>query len=628
MCGIAGIVCTRDARIDEGRLREMTGRLRHRGDDARGWKIFPHAGLGHQRLSIIDLSTAADQPFGSADGRYWLTFNGEIYNFQELRRELEGRFTFRTTSDTEVLLHAFQAWGPACCHRFNGMFSFAIWDSRERRLFAARDRLGVKPFFYAWQDGTLVFASEAKALHAWPGLGRRIDERALVEYLSYGYVLGSRTIHRDVRRLEPGHWLECSSEGGLRIGRYWDPVEVVAAGGPEPTAEEIRDVLEGAVRRRLVSDVPVGFFLSGGIDSSAVVTLAARHHPDIFAFTLGFPEATYDERPHAERFLRDRGFRGESVDFQVPDEAFLRQLARVYDQPFADTSAVPTFQLSALAARRNKVVLSGDGGDEMFDGYETARADLLARLGQRLVPGWNLLLRGMAGWLGNQSADHDKVSTWYKLRQFARGAMLPLPEAHAWWRQLFTDDEVRTLLDPDLVRSVDGYRGFDAVRPRYKAARNLPLHRRHMVVDLQTWLADDILVKVDLASMAHGLEVRSPFLDLEVLKVAARVSFRRNVSLRGTKGALKQAMRGLLPDAVIDRAKEGFSSPVSRWLAGGLRPLFERVMQSEAVRAFFPRYEPIHDLLERHTRHEDNHGYRLWALFMFGLWAEAWGATR
>jgi len=622
MCGICGIFRYDGEPPDEAVLSSMTSHLRHRGNDARGVRIVGGAGLGHQRLSIIDLSEKANQPLSSGDGRYWMVYNGEVYNFLSLRREMEARVSFTSTSDTEVVLYSWIEKGMDSLSRFNGMFAFAIWDSLEKKLVLARDRAGVKPLYYSDTGKELVFASEIKSILLHPRVTRGINGRALSDYLSLGYIPGEETIFTSIRKLPPGHVAVVDPSGHLSLSRWWDLRDHFISAQKEDLEEKILQLLEAAVRDRLVSDVDVGFFLSGGIDSSSILYYARKFKKDALAFSLGFREKSYDELPFAGKFSRDMNTVLRSTVFTAPDREFLRELTWYYDQPFADTSNVPTFQLCRFASSEVKVVLSGDGGDELFGGYETYRADLLADLGRRFFPFWSSILRAAQRLMMPLPANLTKVSTDYKIRQFARYACLPAAEAHCCWRLLFDEQDKGRLLHRDIFTALDGYRTHDMLCGILNKAKDFDLYRQVMYVDFVTWLPDDILLKVDTASMANTLEVRSPFLDFRLVELAAAIPGAKKVDLLTTKKILKKALKGVVPDTIRTRKKAGFSSPVSTWLLGELKPLFMDVIQGDAFRAFFPDTPSIMKFYDELERKERDRGFALWTLFMFGLWAE------
>ncbi len=566
MCGLVGFADP-DGVIQDpvATVEEMVATLAHRGPDGQGvW----HGGavhLGHRRLAIIDTSDAGAQPmlapWGSA-----IVFNGEIYNHVELREELEtAGFRFRTRSDTEVLLAAWERWGPDCLDRLIGMFAFALWDPRQGRLFLARDRLGKKPL-YLCQDGRfLAFASEPKALLAVERIRRRagLDGRALADFLTLGYVLSPKSIYSNIQRLPAGCWAEYGAHSGtLRIQEYWKLEEHVLAHRmpyDEDARHRFRELLEDAVRIRLRADVPVGCFLSGGIDSSTIAALVARvSKQPMRAFCVGFAESSFDERAHARRVADHLG-----IEFTVLESggADLAAIVRHCDEPFADTSLLPTWQLNAAASRHVKVALSGDGADEILAGYPTYQADRLYRFYRRVPQPIQAALDGLARRALKPS--YRKLSLDYRVRQFLASRGLSPERAHAWWRVVFSGREIRTLLADDVLATIGDYDPLCAFEAAFERVRGADFLNRSLYVDIKTWLADDILVKVDRMSMAHGLEVRSPLLDHRVVEFALRLE--PAAKIRGTrqKVALRDVAAPLLPSATLKRGKQGFGAPTT-----------------------------------------------------------------
>jgi asparagine synthase (glutamine-hydrolysing) len=623
MCGIAGIIDFSGKPVRESLVADITRALKHRGDDAHGVEVFKTAGLGHQRLSIIDLSNRANQPFFSDDKRYCIVFNGEVYNFRELRKSMSHLRNFKTDSDTEVLLYGLIHYGPKFLERTNGMFAFALWDNERRSLFCARDRFGVKPFFYSLTGTGIVFASEIKALMRHSGISKKVDGKAVSDFFSLGYITGDKTIFEQVKKLLPACFLQLDSNG-LQITEYWDIRRYFAGtvgDSPSQRRELLVEGLREAVRKRLVSDVPVGVLLSGGIDSSAVLKLTKGFSQSVSSFSLGFNQASFNELDRAKHFAGAIGSDWKGIMFTVPDERFLSHLAGVYDQPFADTSAVAMFQLCEFTARHQKVVLSGDGGDEMFGGYETCRADIIARLGRRCIPGWSSLLNFSGKLLRLFPADMGKVSLNYKMRQFFENASLQECPAHYSWRLLFNEDEKKALLSPEILDKIKDYTPFHEFERWYKKCAALQPDQRHAIVDIKTWMADDILFKVDMASMAHGLEVRNPFLDIDLFSLAAGIPFSEKAGILRTKKILRTSLGRLLPEYVVSGSKEGFASPVSYWLVNDLAPLFEEVVEDDVIGSFISGKNLLKRFYKEHREGKRDHGYRLWAVLMFGLWA-------
>jgi asparagine synthase (glutamine-hydrolysing) len=551
-------------------------------------------------------------------GRYHITFNGEIYNYRELRARLAGvGHRFRTSSDTEVILAAFAEWGERAPEQLRGIFAFAIWDTERRRLFLARDHLGVKPLLYAADPSAIVFGSELKAILEAPLVARDADREGLADYLALGYAIGEKTVLRGVRRLRAGSSLIWEA-GHTTVRRYFD-LAPEALRPPDTRSdaelvEEFRGRLEETVRLQMVSDVPVGAFLSGGLDSSTIVEHMRRHTSQApLTFSMGFAESSFSELGYAQevaRFLRT-DHRQELARGEIAAE--LPNLIRAFDEPLGDSSTIPTFQVSRLARSQVKVVLSGDGADEIFAGYTTYTADALQRY-YRVLPAW--LHRSVVLPLSRSfPAGRRKVGLDYKLRQFVAHAHGSPERAHFGWRLLFDRPARLALLDG----SADGYDPFDAYQTFYDEVRGAEPLNRSLYVDIQTWLANDILPKVDRASMAVGLEARVPYLDHELVAFALRLP--RHLKMDGLrrKVVLRRAMRGRLPESVLRRRKSGFNSPVSDWLRGPLRPVMEDALArpSALVDVAHPT---LQGLWRAHLGQRADAGFPLWALLTLLLW--------
>jgi asparagine synthase (glutamine-hydrolysing) len=575
MCGLAGFV-DGDMRVPEPvpALAAMVATLVHRGPDGEGLWHGGQVHLGHRRLAIIDTTDAGAQPMTGQSGSV-IVFNGEIYNHPELRIELESAgFHFRTRSDTEVLLAAWTHWGPDCLSRLIGMFAFALWDARAGRLFLARDRLGKKPLHFCHAGRFLAFGSEAKALLALETVrrGAALDAQALADFLTLGYVLSPKTIHANIRRLPSAHWAEFDPATGiLRTHEYWrleDHVLAPRRRYDKAAREQFAALLEDAVRIRLRADVPVGCFLSGGLDSSTVAAMAQRvaSQPPR-AFCVGFSDKSFDERGHARHVADHLGIALEVLE-GGSEAVDLAALIHHCDDPFADTSLLPTWQLNAAAARHVKVALSGDGADEILAGYPTYRADRLYRLYRHLPSSAQAALdAGARRWL---RPSYRKVSLDYKLRQFLAGRGLSPERAHAWWRVLFSADERRRMLADDLLATLGDYEPLDAFDSHFARVEKADFLDRSLYVDIKTWLVDDILVKADRMSMAHGLEVRSPFLDHRLVEFTLALEPKAKMAGRRQKVALRDAAQSLLPAAILRRRKEGFGAPTQN--CGALVP--------------------------------------------------------
>src|SRR5438270_2548562 len=632
MCGICGDVDLARA-PDAEAVRRMAAALVHRGPDAQGFFFDGPAALGHRRLSILDLEGGV-QPM-TADG-VTLVFNGQAYEHEEVRARLRQRgHAFATRSDTEVVLRAYLEWGERFVEELHGMFAIALWDTGQRKLVLARDRLGKKPLYYAlaqgnaWTgapDGTATraaFASELKAFAAHGGVPRGLDVEALAQYLAVEYVPAPRSIHRHVFKLPAGH-VAVLDERGVRMRRYWElPAPSATRISAHEAGEELVRLLDGAVARRLVADVPVGVFLSGGIDSTTIAALAARHKDRLQTFSIGFTEQSFDETPFAELASERLGTRHATERLSGQDCLdLLPDAVASLDEPFADPSFLPTLLLSRFTRRTVKVALAGDGGDELFAGYDPFLAHRPAALFARLPQGVHGILRGAAERLPSSSRN---MSLDFRLKQFLRGASEPPSLRHQAWIGSFLPSELAELLSPDLRR----YAGPDVAYREVlaEAQRGLQKGVRAGSVDealrfyLGRYLADDILVKADRASMAASLELRAPFLDTHVVEFAARLPWRLKLSLTRTKVLLKRALSGTVPDEILRRPKKGFGIPVAAWIRGPLRPLFEEMLSESALRnAGVFDAQAVRALLRTHLEGRADLRKPLWTLLMFQLW--------
>jgi asparagine synthase (glutamine-hydrolysing) len=609
-------------------------RLNHRGPDDAGAYRDDHAALGFRRLSIIDVA-GGHQPLSNEDATIWTVFNGEIYNFPALRRRLEAKgHVLRSRGDTEVLVHLYEDEGTRMFPLLRGMFALAIWDAPRRTLILARDRLGQKPLVYREGGGRLVFASELKALLALPeaDFPRRLDPMALDHYLSYGYVPHPRTILTDTHKLPPGHYALWRA-GTLAIEPYWRPDWNVERDRPiEQDVEELRATLGDAVREQMVSDVPLGAFLSGGIDSTIVVGLMQRFSTQpVKTFAIGFTEANYDETRYAELAARHLGT--EHQTFIVEPNAWetLPELAWQFDEPFADSSALPTWYVSRETRRAVTVAVTGDGGDELFGGYDRYRALALTELFHRLPNGPRRLLGGtVVRVLPRATRSKTRLR---KLERLFEHINEPAEARYLGWMTTF-DEVARMMLYSDA--QLDCLAAAAAALPdqsladpatffttAFGAAGRRDRLTRAMVADLITYLPGDLLVKVDLASMAHSLECRAPFLDHRVVELAVSMPADRKIQLRSgrSKVVLKQAFPELLPPAIKQRSKMGFGVPISRWFRGELKQAVQDVLLDPACldRGLF-RPEAVECLVGEHTQGKREHSHRLWALLMLELW--------
>jgi asparagine synthase (glutamine-hydrolysing) len=641
MCGIAGEVCF-DARPSTDAVRRMAGALAHRGPDAEGFFSDDTAAFGHRRLSILDIAGGV-QPM-EREG-VTLIFNGQAYDFVALRTELAARgHPFTTRSDTEVVLRAYLEWGEDCFARLQGMFAIALWDAPHRKLLLGRDRLGKKPLHLAlahrghWlrelpsEGGAptpadrLVFGSELKAFVAHGSIPRTLSHTALVEYLATEAVPAPHTIYAEVQKLPAAHFAVLDATG-LRLRRYWE-LPAPARDGPRPeAARELRALLDAAVAKRLVADVPVGIFLSGGVDSTGLTALAVQHSPRIHSFSIGFEEASFDESAYARLAADALGTEHhlERLSGQACVE-LLPQAVDQLDEPFADPSYLPTHLLSRFVRQTVKVALAGDGGDELFAGYDPFLAHRPAAWLARLP---RPLLGFLGGAVARLPAASTNMSLDFRLKQLFRGLLAPAALRHASWIGAFVPKELESVLHRDLrplATDAVAYRAvLESAEEGYRAGVVKGSVDEALRFYAQRYLLDDILVKADRASMAASLEVRAPFLDTTVVEFAARLPSSQKLSLFRTKVVLKEALSGLVPNAILERPKKGFGIPVARWIRGPLRPLFLDLFSEDSLRrATVFDIRAARALLDRHLSGAADLRKPLWTLAMFLLWQRRW----
>lgn len=639
MCGIVGFKSNHHvSRLQESLPRAIT-RLAHRGPDDSGLFLDPEngVGLGHRRLSVIDLSEAGQQPMATEDGRIQIVYNGEIYNFKEIRETLAGLgHGFWTQTDTEVILRAYVQWGEACLSRLVGMFAFALWDQRLGRFFLARDRIGVKPLYYHYKAGTFLFASELKSLMAFEDFPRDIDPEAVPLFLHYQYIPAPRTVFRHTFKLLPGHFLVYEGDE-LKTQEYWTLPRVKPANGEENEAvllDRLDRILGDAVSSRLVSDVPLGALLSGGIDSSLVAALMQKASAKpVRTFSIGFREPGYDEAPWAARVAAHLGT--DHTSFYVTAKDALKTIPRlpeIYDEPFADASAVPTSLVSELARTRVTVALSGDGGDEQFAGYirywsTRSMATAFQRLPKPVRSALSGILKEMpVSWVEACYLPwRDRLPQRFRVANFAEKwqkltHLMTPGDLEALYRMticLWSDSEIRKLMGRDV--------GVTRYEDAFQETTGWPILSRLMRVDQRTYLPDAMLTKVDRASMAFGLEVRVPLLDHRVLEFTARIPD----SLKYRRGKGKYLLRRLLaryvPKPLFERPKMGFGMPIDGWFRGEMKGLLLDYLSAERLKKeglFHP--ETVEQKIRAHLGLKANHQYRLWALLMWEMWRERW----
>ena len=623
MCGFAGefLLGAPGGRVDGELARRMAAALRHRGPDERGLYVSEdgRCAIGFERLRVID-PAGSHQPMTSPDGQVTLAFNGEIYNFRELRAELQAAGqSFRTTGDTEVLLAMYRQHGLEMLPRLQGMFALAIHDRRHNQLHLVRDRLGVKPLWYAVTGEHVLFASEAKALLQHPQIDRAVDTDALGLYLTMGYIPAPWSIWRSIRKLLPGHQVSFDLQASPPV-QWWSPPTQAEPIDPQEARQSLRELLADAVQRRMVADVPVGALLSGGVDSNIVAALMCQASGDpkqVKTFTIGFAEGPFDERPFARRVAQHLGTTHREY-LVTPDAAgLLDTLVRQYDEPFGDSSALPTYLLCQAIRGEVTVALGGDGGDEGFAGYDRHRAMWLAE-NMGTVKG---LLVTTAGMVADAFASQNEKSRLRRLARFASALDAPPSLRYMRYRQLFTPAQIEELLTPELAGQLEMQGPQEWFTELYEAGEcdsELLYAQRH---DVLTYLPDDLLVKADIASMAHGLELRSPLLDHRVLELGLRLPVSLKVDRKRGKKILRETFASLLPAEVFTRPKSGFGVPLDSWLRGPLLPVLRETLLDQSFTDLgWLKRSAVERLIDEHASGKADHRHRLWALLWLGRW--------
>jgi asparagine synthase (glutamine-hydrolysing) len=621
MCGICGIAQAEERPVDREAVEAMNATLRHRGPDSSGLMVEGPVGMAMRRLSIIDLA-GGDQPIRNESGTLAVFQNGEIYNYRQLRDELVARgHRLHTQSDTEVLVHLYEEAGPAFVERLRGMFAIALWDAPRRRLVLARDRFGIKPLYYRHVGDSLSYASELKALLQVPGFSREIDHDALEAYLQLNWIPTPLTIFREARKLPAGHVLIWEG-GGVTLERYSRPRPVPREArrqeGLDSLASELRDRLRDSVRAHLVADVDVGVLLSGGVDSSMLAALASEESDGrVKSFSIGFEEESFNELDLARTVARRYGTDHHELIVRPNAVELLPTIVETFDEPFADSSALPTYLVAELASSEVKVALAGEGGDELFGGY-------LFHVADRLAP-----LLGPAAWAARPLLERLPSSSGAipiddKLKRFARAGRLPPMERHCAWLEVFSADARRRVLRPERRGQHDP---LDIQRARWAETENAELFARFLDVDLGVNLVDDQLVKTDRTSMAHSLEVRVPMLDPVVVELA--LSLRAGHRVRGfqKKRVLRRAAEPLVPREILDAPKRGFSIPVAAWLRDELQPFVREALSAETLerQGIFDPVE-VSRLIDQHVSRRENLNRQLWSLLVFTLWMDRFGS--
>jgi asparagine synthase (glutamine-hydrolysing) len=614
MCGICGIVKTREV-VTEEEIRAMRDVLSHRGPDQAGAWVQGRVGLGHCRLSIIDLSAQGSQPMFNETGSIALVFNGEIYNFKEIRRVLEKKgHIFRSHSDSEAIIHAYEEYGVDCLQHLRGMFAFALWDSERKQLVAARDRLGKKPFFYSLYQGDFFFGSEIKSILSQGRIPREIDLDALGYFLSLNYTPAPHTLFKGIKQLEPGQYLIWNARE-LHVTEFWDLSypPAVAEIPQKDVFPRFEAALQEAIRLRLIADVPVGAFLSGGLDSSTVVALAAPLYPgQIKTFAIGFGEKSYDERPYAQKIASRYNTEHHEIQVNPDVEGIVPQLVWHAEEPTADSSMLPLYYLSQFAAQKVKVVLTGDGADEILAGYPTYQAHYLLKMFQK---GPEMGRQLVQKWANSLPVSHKKVGFDFKLKRFAAALDWDGDYAHYSWRRIWSPVELQGLLPG--VTLPEAFPLYLHWLKRSQTDKHL---NRMLYADTRFYLPNDMLVKVDRMTMAHALEARCPFLDQQVVELAARLPY--HWKIRGLflkKYLLRRLLKNRAPAAIRWQNKRGFNVPVGLWIKGPLRDYFwDHLKELRHLGWIDMRF--LEKIFSQHLRDATDYSHHLWGLLILSLW--------
>lgn len=620
MCGICGVVHRhKEHPVALGDIKRMSDVIRHRGPDDEGHFVQGNVGIAMRRLSIIDLSTGA-QPIFNEDRSLAIVFNGEIYNHRELRKELAAKgHRFQTKTDTEAIIHAYEEWGVECVKKLNGMFGFAVWDDRKQRLFLARDRIGIKPLYYYLDQNQLVFGSELKSIVQINSVPREIEPKALDTFLTFEYIPSPYSIFKNIFKLPPGHWM-LYQNGEAKIQSYWQLAYQKSEMSEERLLSQFDELLHDAVNIRLMSDVPLGAFLSGGLDSSAIVAMMHRKSGNtVKSFSIGFDDPTYNELPYA-RAVASHFNTEHFEEIITPDVSRLTEkILWMLDEPFGDFSVFPTYLVSEMARKNVTVVLSGDGGDELLAGYDTYLAQKVARRYAKLPA---FLRKGVVEPIVNALPPTSKKKGFInKSKRFIEGARLPEHLQHVRWMIFMQRAEKDLLYSADFAASLNGYNSTGFIEENFRRSTSADPLDQQEYVDIKSYLVDDILVKVDRMSMANSLEARVPFLDHRFVEFAASIPSGLRLNGKKTKYILKKALQNELPLQIIERGKEGFSIPIKNWLKNELKSMMLDSLSEANVRdkGFFdPRY--VNRLVSEHINGNENHSHRLWALMVFHMW--------
>lgn len=620
MCGICGKISFGKKKISLKELKEMANTLVHRGPDGEGFYVSKdrNVGLGHRRLSIIDLSTGS-QPMANEDRTIWIVFNGEIYNFEELKGDLLKKgHLFKSKSDTEVIIHAYEEYQEECVKFLNGMFAFAIWDEGSQELFLARDRLGEKPLFYAETENSFIFASEVKAILANKEVNKKINFEALNIYLATGYILAPFSIIEGINKLPAATTLTFKN-GKMKIKEYWDFDPTKKENFSEENwIKKFNDLFGDCVKKRLIADVPLGAFLSGGIDSTSVVAfMNNKNCLKTKTFSIGFKESSYNELCFsnlAAKFLRTDH---QTLTIRPNIRKTINKIIWANDEPLGDTSSVPMWFLSEMTRKKVTVALSGDGGDENFAGYETYIADKIFPICSRLPfqSFFSLIIQRVL------PTSFKKVSFDYKLKQFVKALNFTPEKAHYFWREIFSEEERKKLFKPEVFSKIKNHDAFFYFKKYFDKFKKGEFLDRSLYVDIKTWLVDDILVKVDRTSMGNSLETRTPFLDYRLIELLSKVPARLKLNKFNGKYLLKKAVSGIIPKSIIFRPKAGFNAPVPEWLRGELKSLLlEELSPSSINNLGFFNSKFVSTLIDDYLSGKKDNSLKLWVLLNFDMW--------
>jgi asparagine synthase (glutamine-hydrolysing) len=624
MCGICGIYNHNGQAVNKELLEKMNHTLVHRGPDGEGYFIESNVGLGHRRLSIIDLE-GGRQPMGNEDGSIQVVFNGEIYNFLELKKDLESKgYRFRTRSDTETIIYGYEEWGEDFVQKLRGMFAIALWDSRNQKLLLIRDRIGKKPLYYHFGKDRILFASEIKALLIDKSIPKEIDPMALDSYLSFGYVPSPLSIFKTIRKLPPAHIAVCRP-GDFRVRQYWhlDMGNEASPQSEEEVLEELRALFDEAVRLRLISDVPLGAFLSGGVDSSAVVASMAGliGKEPVKTATIGFSDKSFDELEYARIVAKQ--YQTDHTEFVVNPDALevLKDIVWHLDEPFADASAIPTYYVSKMARQKVTVALSGDGGDETFAGYiNRYYMNRLEDSIRKKLP--HFMRKNILEPMGEIYPRADFLPKPFRLKRFLSNLSHTFEQAY--FRDMsfyFLPEMKKKLYRSEFKSAIKDFNAFDILGDHFKVNQNSDITTRVQYVDIKTYLPEDILVKVDRMSMAHSLEVRAPILDHKLIEYVGTLPSSLKLKGKESKYIFKKMLKDRLPQNILYRKKQGFSIPLASWLRGDLKDFVEETLffNKAGSNPYF-NSEYINDLWRSHLSGRQDYAYPLWGLMMFELW--------